>query len=145
MDSLVCRSSDKPNWKSRNQCLSLAVFHFNVHGFSELCIGIALCLVISKKYKQWHREKYPPEISILIMQTQDNVQLLMKFPSVLTFSNATWQAWHWEEVQHSLGRQHTQPATQQPCQTLGQLLSTVCLLRRTQGIVQGKCLCRWKE
>ena len=122
-------------WIFRNQCLSLVIFHFNVHDFSELCIGIALCLVINKKYKQRHREKHSQEISILIMQTQDNVKILMKFPSVLTFSNTTWQTWlwegcsaYWEESTHSLQLSNH-------AKTLGQLVSTICLIRMTQGMV----------
>lgn len=51
-------------WKFRNRYLSLVIFHFNVHDFSELYPGIALCLVISKKYEQLHRKKYSHEISI---------------------------------------------------------------------------------
>lgn len=122
-------------WIFRNQYFSLVIFHFNVHDFSELCSGIALCLVISKKYKQHHREKYSHEIFILIMQTQDNLKILMRFPSVLTFSNTTWQTWLWEGMQCLLGREHTQPTTEQSCQTLGQLVSTISLIRMTQGIV----------
>lgn len=94
-------------WTYRNQYLSLVIFHFNVHEFSELCIGTALCLAIRKKYKWHHREKYFHQISILIMQTQDNVKILMKFPSVLTFSNTTWQAWLWKGMQWFLERLHT--------------------------------------
>lgn len=104
-------------WKLRNQYLSLMIFHFNVHDFSELGVGIALCLAISKRYKQRHREKYSHEISILVMQNQDNIKILMKFPSVLTFSNTTWESWRWEGMQCSLGREQTQPTPEQPRQT----------------------------
>lgn len=127
-------------WTYRNQYLSLVIFHFNVHEFSELCIGTALCLAIRKKYKWHHREKYFHQISILIMQTQDNVKILMKFPSVLTFSNTTWQAWLWKGMQWFLGRDYTQPTTEQSCQTLGQFVSTLCLIWMTQGVLSSKCL-----
>lgn len=44
-------------WTCRNQYLSSVIFHFSVHESSEVCIGIALCLAIRKKYKWHHREK----------------------------------------------------------------------------------------
>lgn len=47
------------------------------------------------------------------MQTQDNVKVLMKFPSVLTFSNATRQAWFWEGM-HCFPGEHTQPTLSNP-------------------------------
>lgn len=125
-------------WTCRNQYLSPVIFHFSVHESSEVCIGIALCLAIRNKYKWHHREKYSHEISILIMQTQDNVKVLMKFPSVLTFSNTTWQAWLWEGMEWFLRREYTQ--SKQSCQTLGQFIPTMCLIRMTQGVISAKCL-----
>lgn len=112
----------------RNQYLSLVIFHLNVHYFSELCTRTALCLVITERYKQQHKENYSRKIWDLIMQTQDKVKILMKFLSILTF-------FKYNIAKPGFGREgSTQPTAEQSSQTLGQLASAICLIRRTQEI-----------